>query len=601
MGASVERFFAGRVCGAAIVLLLLAELCFMPFTGHLFDTGVFLTLADYVFFAHTPLAGNWSFGSLSLLAVLLSQVPVLIHPALATAYRTRLFLLKMPSWFADLGTAAIVARCAGDPAYRYYWALRYLADPAVVFTTVFHGQWDALPNLGAVAGIALTAFGRYDLAAVALGLGAGTKFYPAAFVPLLFASAFRGASPRAALRSIAVFAVTAVVTLAPVFWGRFDYVVHSYTFNSFGPGLGVFTTSVWSLLPPQAWLSTRIEQLTAVAVTLALAAAALKTAPTPVTVARKAMFSAMAIVFLNPGGHPPFYLWVAGPIVLYAAIANDGLVSLLGVVLSLAGVLTQFCLEGSDEYFLVSIGIAPRTHALACAGSTTSLQGVVLVASIVLAFVAYRPRNGAWSTWWRAAAQAAVIACTCVFFAHVSTDAISAARRPHPANAANRLSRLFDTLAIVPAVKLARDGSCRLYFNSYGAASFANDPFAERFVKASLGYSLFSPETIDVRGSVVSVQSLPARREGVEIMAYDEGPVRVTREFDVTPLLKPIVPGETMIERPCALVAKNPLLIYRFDLEAARAAAAREPLLQRLDVFSQETPGQASIKAGYHA
>lgn len=572
----------------------------MPFTGHLFDTGAFFTLTDYVFFAHTPLTGNWSFGSLSLLAVLLSQIPVLIDPALATAYRARLFLLKLPSWFADLGTAAIVRSCASDPTFANYWALRYLADPAVVFVTVFHGQWDALPNLAAVAGIALTAFGKYDLAAVALGLGTGTKFYPAAFVPLLFASALRGASPRAAFRSVAIFAVTAAVTLAPVLWGRLDYVVHSYTFNSFGPGHGVFTTSLWALLPAQMQVSTRIEQLTAVAVPLVLAIAAMKSVPTPVSVARTAMFTAMAIVFLNPGGHPPFYIWIAGPIVLYAAIANDGLVSLLGVALSVAGVLAQFCLEGSDEYFLLSIGMAPRTHALACAGSPAALQGIVLVATVAIVFAAYRPRNDARSSWWRAAAQVAAIACTCVFFAHVTTDVVSAARRPHPTSVSNRLPRLFEALAIVPLVSHAPDGSCRLYFNSYGSASFANNPFAQRFVKVSLGYSLFSPETMVIRGRSVNTSSLPVRHENIDVVAYDDGAVRVTQEYDVTPLLRPIALGETMIERPCDLIANNPLLVYRLDLQAAREAAAREPLPKRLDVFSQETPGQASTKAGYH-
>lgn len=601
MGASVERLFANRVCGWAIALLLVTELCFMPFTGHLFDTGAFLMLSNYVLFGHTPPTGNWSFGSLSLVAVLLSQLPVLIDPALATAYRARLFLLKLPSWFADLGTAAIVRQCASNSAYANYWALRYLADPIVIFATVFHGQWDALPNLAAVAGIALTAFGKYDAAAVALGIGAGTKFYPAAFVPLLFAAAFRGDSPRAAIRSFAIFAVTTTVLLIPVFWGRLDYVVHAYAFNSFGPGQGVFTVSLWSLLPPQAFLSTRFEQMTAVAVPLALAAEQLRKIPVPLEIARKAMFTAMAIVFLNPGGHPPFYLWVAGPLVLYAAIADDGLVSLIGVALSAAGILTQFCLEGSDEYFLLSIGIAPRTHALACAGSPAMLQGVVLAATVAAVVAAYRPRGGAWSPWWRAASQTAVLVCACIFLARVCNDAVSAARRPHPVRASIRLPRVFQTVAIAPLVRQSRGDTCELYFNSHGAVAFAGNPFAERFVKASLAYSLFSPETMHIRGSDINVGSLPARHEDVDVIAFDGGAVRVTQEYDVTSLLKPITTGETMLERPCDLIANNPLLVYRFDLEAARAAAARRPLLERLNVFSQETPGQASIKAGYHA
>lgn len=581
-------------------MLLVTELCFMPFTGHLFDTGAFLMLSNYVFFGHTPLTGNWSFGSLPLAAVLLSQLPVLIDPGLATAYRARLFLLKLPSWFADLGTAAIVRQCSSDSAYANYWALRYLADPIVIFATVFHGQWDALPNLTSVAGIALTAFGKYDLAAVALGVGTGTKFYPAAFVPLLCAAAFRGGSPRAAVRSFGIFAVTTIVLLIPVFWGRLDYVVHAYALNSFGPGQGVFTVSLWSLLPPQTFLSTRFQQAIAVAVPLALAADQLRKTPAPFEIARKAMFTAMAIVFLNPGGHPPFYLWVAGPVVLYAAIANDGLVSLIGVALSVTGVLTQFCLEGSDEYFLLSIGVGPRTHALSCAGPPAILQVVVLISCVAAVIAAYRPRGGAWSAWWRALSQAAVVACACVFLARVSTDAISAARRPYPVPAAIRLPHVFETVAVAP-IKQARGDACELSFNSLGAVSFAGNPFAERFVKTSLAYSLFSPQTIHIRGGDVKVESLPVRHEDIDVISFDGGAVRVTQEYDVTRLLKPIASSETMVERPCDLIANNPLLVYRFDLDAARAAAAREPLAKRLNVFSQETPGQASIKAGYHA
>src|SRR5579862_1702032 len=225
-----------RACAWAIGVLLACELVLMPFTGHLYDSTVFLALTDFVFFGHTPLRGNWSFGSISLLLLLLSQVPVLVAPSLATLPTVRLFLLKLPSWIADLATAAIVRWSSSDPSSANFWALRYLLDPIVLFTTVFHGQWDALPNVFVVAGIALMTVERYELAAIAFGLGTGTKFYPAAFVPLLVAVAFKKRSLGVAARSLGVFAVTAAATLAPVFWGRLDYVVHAYSFNSFGSG-----------------------------------------------------------------------------------------------------------------------------------------------------------------------------------------------------------------------------------------------------------------------------------------------------------------------------------------------------------------------------
>ena len=184
--AQPKNALISRICGWAILGLLAVEFAILPYTGHSFDTGVFFAISDSVFFAHVPPASDWAFGTIGLAAVLLSQFPILVNPALGTIYPVRLFLLKLPSWFADLGTAAIVRR-ASDAAYGNYWALRYLLDPAVILVTVFHGQWDALPNLASVAGIALMMTGKLELAALLLGLGAGTKFYPAAFVPLLLA------------------------------------------------------------------------------------------------------------------------------------------------------------------------------------------------------------------------------------------------------------------------------------------------------------------------------------------------------------------------------------------------------------------------------
>lgn len=560
----------------------------MPWTGHLFDTAVFFRISDSVFFAHTPLTGNWSFGSLGLLAVLLSQVPVLFDPSLATVHWVRLLLLKMPSWFADLGTSAIVRYACSNPASGNYWALRYLLDPIVIFTTVFHGQWDALPNLFAVAGIALMATGKYEYSAVALGLGTGTKFYPAVFVPLLAVAAFRNRSLQAALASMAWFAATAIAALAPVFWGRMDYVLHSYAFNSFGPGQGVFTFSLWSLLPKTLGISTRIEQLAAVAVPLVLAAAELRHVPRQRDIVRTAMFSAMSIVLLNPGAHPPFYLWIAGPLVLYAATVEDGLVSAIGVVLTGASLLTQFCLEGSDEYFLMTFGVGPRAAVLRCIAPIAVLEWVILVCALLIAFAAFRRADSpARARFWRLAGQSCALLAALAFFTAAWIGVISASSQRHQPL---REGDLFTALPIAP-LAMPTDRGCRLIYNSFGSASFSKSSFAQPYVKTSLDYVLFSPETMVIRGRAVDVASLPSHYENREVGAYDGPPVHVTREFDITPLLRPLADYETMIERPCSLIADNPLLIYHFDLDAARAAAAREPLLQRLNVFRQETLG----------
>lgn len=577
-----------RICGWAIAIVLLFDLMLMPWTGHLFDSAVFFRIADYVFFAHTPLTSNWSFGSLGLLAVLLSQLPVLFNPALSAVYPLRLFLLKVPSWICDVGTAAVIRASCTDPAWGNCWALRYLLDPAVLFTTVFHGQWDAIPNLFAVAGIALMASGRYEYSAVALGLGTGTKFYPAAFVPLLLVTAYRAGSLRRALVGLGWFALTSAATLFPVLWGRLDYVVHSYAFNSFGTGQGVFTFSAWSLLPKSIGVSTRAEQFVAVLIPLGLAAAELRHIPQRHDVARAAMLSAISIVVLNPGAHPPFYLWVAGPLVLYAAIAEDGFVSSFGVVMSAAAVLTQFCLEGSDEYFLLTFGTGPSARVMKCFAPMAAYQWVILGSALLIAVGSYSREEYRipWERWRRIGQSFAIVAAV-VFFSDVWTAVASAAHRPH--RAIFREAALFDALPIGPIVQ--RNGAnCRLTYNSYGSVSYAENRFAERFVKATLGYELFSPEIMVVRGKPVDVASLPSHYENRDVAVYDAGTMRITREFDVTPLLKPIYGYETMIERPCSLISNNPLLIYHFNLDAARVEAQQESLLRRLNVFSQETP-----------
>jgi len=47
---------------------------------------------------------------------------------------------------------------------------------------------------------------------------------------------------------------------------------------------------------------------------------------------------------------------------------------------------------------------------------------------------------------------------------------------------------------------------------------------------------------------------------------------------------------ERFVEEPCTLIRDNPVLIYRFDFNAAQAAAASLPLLARLNVFNRRVP-----------
>jgi hypothetical protein len=590
MGSALSR---GNVW---IGLTLLLELALLPWTAHAYDAMAFLSHTDRVYFAHVRLTPLWAFGSISLAVLLLSQLPVLFAPALWNVVPLRIFLLKLPAWCADIGTAAIVRAGSADPQLANAWALRYLLDPAVVFVTVFHGQADALPNLFAVAGIALMLAEKYELAGLMFGLGTGTKFYPAAFVPLLVAVAYRRASWRRALYAFALFAVAAAGTLAPVVWGRLGSVVGAYANNSFGPeGSRVSTASLWTLVPPHFWLrqvaisvSPQIEQLIAVAIPVLLAIGELRHLPDRRDVARAAMLAAMSIVLLNPGAHPPFYLWIAGPLVLYAAVANDGLVSLAGVGLSCLSILTQFCQEGSDEYFLLNFGSAAHPALLRCFAPPTGLAAVALCIAAIVVVAAYRRElfSHQAAERCRRAAQVAAMAVFVAFGAAITVEAASAAANHPRTTGYDAEERAVNTFAIDPLVRADGD-RCSLTYSANDVIVFAGNPFAARFATASLGYTLFSDEDMSVRGRAIAVGSLASTFENVDVRSVGQLPVRITREFDLTRALQPFRYVERFIERPCSLIRANPLLIYRFDFGAAQAAAAKLPLIQRLDVFAR--------------
>src|SRR6185437_10004176 len=127
----------------------------------------------------------------------------------------------------------------------------------------------------------------------------------------------------------------------------------------------------------------------------------------------------------NPGAHPPFYLWMAGPLVLYAAVADDGVVSAAGIALSVLGILTQFCQEGGDEYFLLNYGPGPGLGLLRCIAPFALLQGLTLLtaATVVVASL----NAAGLSARAVAACRSAALAVAALFFvAFGSTVAVEA-------------------------------------------------------------------------------------------------------------------------------------------------------------------------------
>ena len=572
-----------RAGAVAIAAVLLVELAALPWTAHAYDAASFLSHADRVYFAHVDPTLLWAFGSIPLGVLLLSQLPVAAFPQIWDAVPLRLFLLKLPSWCADAVSAGIVRACCSDPRTRNLWALRYLLDPIVLFVTVFHGQSDAIPNVFAVGGIAAMLTERYELAGVLLGLGAGSKFYPAAFVPLLAVVAFRRASWRRAAWSVAAFFGVAATTLLPVLLGRAASVAGAWANNSFGPeGTRVATASPWTLFPYAhlVGLTPQREQFVAIAIPIVLALWELRHVPGRRDVARTALFSAMAIVLLTPGAHPPFYLWIAGPLVLYAAVANDGVVSLAGVALSCLGIMTQFCQEGSDEYFLLNYGPGPDLGLLRCFAPFTLLQGLTLLTAGAIVVAALNATSLSQRA--ATACRSAALGVAALFFVTFGTTVAVEARYDALTHAHHRAGfydeeALVNTFAVPPAVQLRSDGSCALTYSAKDIVVYAGNPFAARFATASLGYTLFEPSLITVHGRTFPVASLPSRYERSAVLTLAQKGVTLTREFDLSRLLRPYRYVERFVERPCNLIDGNPVLIYRFDFAAARDAAEGLP------------------------
>ena len=605
--AVIERYFGVtpfRSGAYAVGIVLCTELVLLPWTAHSFDMTAFFLHADRVFFAHVSPVRWWAFGSVALMCLIAAQLPVLFVPALAEAVPLRIVLAKLPSWFSDLGTAWVIRACSAETALANWWALRYLTDPAVLFATVFHGQMDAIPNLFAVAGIALMMRDRFELSALALGIGAGTKFFPAAYVPLLLVAGARRGSLRRSVLSLAIFAGVAAALLAPVMAGRFSTVADFFRTNSYGAGGdSVLLTSLWALLPKGA-LRPQYEQLAAVAVPVALALALLRrSALDAPAVARTALWSALAIVLLNPGAHAPFYLWIAGPLVLYCAVANDAVVSVAGIALSCLGAMIQFCQEGSDEYFLLNFGGVQHAGPLQCAAPPLALELAVLVCAAAIVVASVRPNaNASFERLFRRGS----IASSLVFFAFfVAAVGQSLAARASAFGSGPRpywnVVHAPNVFTIGPSVRGLAAGGCELTYDAGDFPVFAGNPFAARYVRAFLGYTLYSPVTMIVRDRLTNLDALPGRYEHIDLIRIDGYPIRVTREFEVTDLLRPYRFVERFVERPCSLIEGNPVLYYTLDLEAARRAASEMPLLRRLEIFNTQEPmPPPSIKGPNH-
>jgi hypothetical protein len=577
-----------------LALVVLLDIAVLPWLAHPYDVAAFLTHADRVYFAHVRAATLWPYGGVALAAVLISQLPIAAFPQYWGLAPLRIALLKFPMLVADAGTALIVRACAGGNGGNL-WALRYLLDPAVFFVTVVHGQTDALAGVFAAGGIALTISGKFEIAAVLLGIGTGAKLYPAAFVPLLLVVAYRNGSQRRAALCIVYFAIAAGLSLLPVVAGRTAAFAGAFANNSFGAeSRRVESASPWGLLNAAVpYAHAPAEQLAVVVVPLLLALAELRHRPQPLDVARAGMASAIAIVMLNPGAHPPFYLWIAGPLVLYCAVARDGVVSALGAILSATAVAMQFCQEGSEEYLLLNFGVGTKPEALRCFAPNSTLLWLAALAAVLVAIAAYRQPLRERIRHQMAGVSLGLAAVVTVFLGIAFTISVihAALYNGEKTLGFPNEMNLVNTFAIDPNVRPLGEG-CELTYDASDLIVYAENRFAAPYGSAALAYTLFAPESIEIHGRTIDPERLPERFENVEARTVGQRDVRVTREFDVSTLLRPFGYVERFVEHPCGLIAGNPLLIYRFDVAAAARDAANRPFWQRFGSPGNDPEGR---------
>jgi hypothetical protein len=268
---------------------------------------------------------------------------------------------------------------------------------------------------------------------------------------------------------------------------------------------------------------------------------------------------------------------------LYCAVAGDGVVSVIGALLSAAAVAMQFCQEGSEEYLLLNFGTGVVPGALRCVVPNAGLLVAAAVLALALVAAAYRPLLV--PAGWRPSARVPGLLAAAGISAYLAIAFVVAIVMAAFFNGSKTLGfagemRLLNTFVIDPAVRQMGDG-CELTYDAGDIIVYAGNDYAAPYGAAALGYTLYSPETIVVRGRSLDPERLAQRFENIDARTVAQRDVRVTREFDVSDSLRPFRYVERIQERPCSLIAGTPVLLYRFDVAAAARDAARRPFWER--------------------
>jgi hypothetical protein len=350
--------------GAAVARLAIA-----PFTSHPYDMSVWISTQVRLFNTGINPLFDWKY-STPMLGLLLTMywpavaTHAVLHVPLTLALQ---FWIKVPFIAADLATAwalaLIVLRISGNGRLARWTAVLWLFNPAGLFFSAVHGQFDPLPAFFIALALWGFASERRGLGYGSLLLGGIAKFAGFPLIPVALVWDWRrGQLNRRRVLGLGITSV-AVVGLAFV----------SLFFPSQRAGLlGGVSSSVlrspsasrWSIWagsshpPHEGWL---LLFLLGLLVILAVTARRASCGPEGVLVLSAGFAATLALLAsLDPYGNPQFVLWSLPLLILIGMLRRSPILLLLSAGVAVVDLFTFWTSEGPGIWLLNAVPAADR-------------------------------------------------------------------------------------------------------------------------------------------------------------------------------------------------------------------------------------------------
>ncbi|MGH2378657.1 MAG: glycosyltransferase 87 family protein [Candidatus Limnocylindria bacterium] len=239
----------------------------------------------------------------------------------------------------------MLARAAGTPAALLYWSL----SPQLLLLGAVN--FDVLLIALLVGAVLLARSSRTHLTSVALALGAVTKVFPAAVLPLELVRVWRAQGRAAAILSAALFAATALIVLGPSLVAPFPStlsVLNAAGRTNFDSVWGIALAGLDGIGVPQAATIVAAVSFTGLTVTyLRGVVPAARRAPDP---AVGALLAIVAVLLWSRLYSPQFSLWVL-PLFALAGVGvrRYALLSVADVIVFVTAFPLTLVAWGSDD------------------------------------------------------------------------------------------------------------------------------------------------------------------------------------------------------------------------------------------------------------